>query len=208
MLKNLCGDDAMKQLMLCTTMWDSVSEAEGYERMDQLRETGAWQKMISGGASVARISNASPNAKADAERIVSRLIKTAKPVKLGIQDEMGNQKPGVAQTTAGRILVQAQEKQADFDRSVEDQVERMRKEQAQEAIRAQKLEIDRLKDLKRKNQQDMHAFVLGGEERRQWENEQEARKARGKQLRQELKNAERALKELRKPSQKFWHWFF
>jgi len=29
MLKRLCGDAAMNQLTLCTTMWDKVDEVDG-----------------------------------------------------------------------------------------------------------------------------------------------------------------------------------
>jgi len=210
MLKSLCGDGAMNQLMLCTTMWDRVPEDEGYKRFDELCETGAWKQMILGGASTATISNMCPNAKAEAEEIVTRLIKNAQPVQLAIQDEMANQKLGVGETKAGRILDEGQDKQAESDRSVTELYEKLRKEREarrQEAIHAQKLEVDRLKDLKRKNQQDPRAPKLEAGDRKQRDNEQE-RKARAKQLRQDLKNAERRLKELRNPSRRFWNWLF
>jgi len=89
-VKNLCGDNAMNQLMLCTTMWDTVPEAVRCKRFDDLCETGAWKDMIAEGASLAAFSNAGSNAKAEAEEIVIRLIKNARPVQVAIQDEMGN----------------------------------------------------------------------------------------------------------------------
>jgi len=112
MLKSLCGDGAMNQLMLCTTMWDRVPEAEGVNRFDELCETGAWKQMILGGASTATISNTGSNAKAEAEEIVTRLIKNAQPVQVAIQDEMANQKLGVGETKAGKYLIDEEQKQA------------------------------------------------------------------------------------------------
>jgi len=165
----------MNQLMLCTTMWDRVPEDEADKRFEELCKTVAWKEMILGGASMATFSNASSNAKADAEEIVMRLIKNARPVELAIQDEMKNQKLKVAQTAAGKILAEGQEKQAESDRSVEDLFERQRKEgeaRMQEAIRAEKLKIERLRDLERKQ-----------------------RRVRVEQLRQERKKAKRDMKE-------------
>jgi len=152
MLKNICGDDAMKHLMLCTTMWDRVPEDEGSRRFDELRETGAWQEMILGGASVAKISNASSNARANAERIVTRLIKNAQPVELVIQDEMGNRNLKVVQTGAGQILNEhLQAVQAEARRDLEEVQMKLREERnaylakKQEAIRAKALEVERVK---------------------------------------------------------------
>jgi len=102
MLGSLCGDNAMKQLMLCTTMWDTIREDEGYDRFDELCKTDAWKEMISKGAGTAIISTVSPNANVEAEKIVTQLIKNAQPVELAIQNEMVHQKLKVAETSAGR----------------------------------------------------------------------------------------------------------
>ena len=125
MLKSLCGVAAMDQLMLCTTMWDRVPEDEGRKRFDELRMLGAWQEMILGGASVAKISNTSPNAKADAEKIVSRLIKKARPVHVAIQDEMWNQAKMAPETSAGRVLFDDQQKQAKSDKKVKETIRKI-----------------------------------------------------------------------------------
>jgi len=119
MLKCLCGDAAMSHLMLCTTMWDKVSDEEGDSRLSELRETGAWKEMISKGASTAMISNLDSNAKADAQQIVSQLIKNAQPIEIAIQDEMVNRKLKVAETGAGKLLNDhLQEMQAEAERSL------------------------------------------------------------------------------------------
>ena len=104
MIKNLCGDVAMDHVTLCITMWDKVAEEEGYERYDELCEIEAWKEMISNGASTALISNVKPEAKAEAEKIVSELIHNAEPVELAIQDEIVNQKLTLGETGAGKLV--------------------------------------------------------------------------------------------------------
>jgi len=179
MLKSLCGDDAMKHLTLCTTMWDKVGDDEGFDRLDQLSNTGVLKEMISKGASVARISNVSPNAKAEAEKIVSQLIKNAGPVELAIQDEMVNQHKTALQTGAGQVL-------DEHLREVREQAERERKElsdrlikekediaaKAQAAIREKELEVVRLKTEEEKRTRELQAEA----ERRRLEKEEADRK--------------------------------
>jgi len=116
MLKNLCGDAAMSHLMLCTTMWDTISPQAGNEYLDGLCKTDAWKEMISKGAATAEIANVCSSAKADAERIVCKLIKNTQTVELAIQDEMVNQAKEVVATKAGRVFVQGQKDQAEFDK--------------------------------------------------------------------------------------------
>ena len=152
MLKHLCGDDAMNHLTLCTTMWDKVDEDEGYERLEELCETGAWMEMISSGAGTARISNINPNAKDDAEKIVNELIRNSRPVKLAIQDEMVNQGKTVAQTGAGQVLSKhLREARAEAERTIREMRESMRQEnevnaaKAQESIRVLTRAVEELK---------------------------------------------------------------
>ena len=114
-LRNLCGDAAMSHLMLCTTMWDTVSPQAGNHFLHGLK-TEAWEEMISMGASTAKIANVCSSAKEDAERIVCELIKNTQTVKLAIQDEMVNQAKEAVATKAGRVLVQGQKDQAKFDK--------------------------------------------------------------------------------------------
>ena len=91
MLKNLCGDAAMNQLMLCTTMWDKVDVEEGSARLDELYENSAWKEMMSKGASTAAISNVKSDAKLKSERIVGQLIKNAQPIQIVIKKELANE---------------------------------------------------------------------------------------------------------------------
>jgi len=117
-LNSLCGNAAMKNLMLCATMWDRVPEDEGNNRFDELCQIGVWKDMIANGAGTAVISNKGSDAKTKAEKIVSDLIKNAQPVELAIQDEMINRKRILTETKAGKILEQHREKQAEDNRKV------------------------------------------------------------------------------------------
>jgi len=152
MLKNLCGDDAMNHLTLCTTMWDMVPEEAGLNRFDELCRTGAWNKMISTGAGTAMISCKSSNAKAEAEEIVTALIDSVDPVEVTIQDEMVNKKLRVVLTSAGRVLDEhLHALQADGERELQNLRERLRQEgevnagKVQEMIRVREREIAGLK---------------------------------------------------------------
>jgi len=184
MLKNLCGDAAMNHLMLCTTMWDRVPEDEGYERFDELCETGAWKEMISKGAGTAMISSMSPHARAEAEKVVNQLIKNADPVEVAIQDEMVNQKLKVAETGAGKVLDEhLREMQAEGERELKELRDRLREEneinaaKAQAEIRAKEEEVAKLKA--------------------QAEEQARERQAQAEQLKREQDKLKREMKELR-----------
>ena len=164
MLKNLCGDGAMSQLTLCTTMWDTIPEDEGYDRFDELCETDAWNEMISKGAGTAMISSVSPNAQAEAEKIVGELIKNVLPVELAIQDEMVNQEKTVAQTGAGQILSShIQKARLEEERKMQALRAAMRKESAaaearlMKAMRAQERELGKLKKLAQGHTRDLQS---------------------------------------------------
>ena len=183
MLKSLCGDDAMSHLMLCTTMWDRVSEDIGHDRFDELCDTSAWEEMISMGASTGMISNVDRNAKKEAEKIMGELIKHAKPVEVAIQDEMVKQRKTVAQTGAGKVLSKhLRAAQAEAERKVTELQEKWRKdkETKEELLRAQELEVARL--------------------RQRAEEEYYQRQAQADYRRQEWENANREPEELREIS--------
>jgi len=177
MLKCLCGDTAMSHLMLCTTMWDKVSQDEGYERLEELGET-AWKEMISLGASTDMISSVHTNAKGEAERILNELITNASPVELAIQDEMVNQKLTVAETGAGQIITEyIREAREQVQREMHAMREAILKEsaaaeaKAKAALQAQELEVERL----RKEAEEMALAQQSSAERLAQEQERAAR---------------------------------
>jgi len=184
MLKSLCGDEAMRHVMLCTTMWDKVSAEEGGDRFDELCSTGSWEEMISKGANTGQISNISHDAQGDAENIVSELITNAQPVELAIQDEMINHNMSVAETGAGQVLTEhLREVREAAEREMQEIRENMRKQNAEaaakakEALLAQEREVERLK--------------------RVTEEQTRAARASAERIRQEQEKAEREMEELR-----------
>jgi len=189
MLKNLCGDATMNHLMLCTTMWDRVPEEEGYGLFDELCESEAWKEMISKGAGIAMISSMNSNARAEAEKVVSQLIKNADPVEVAIQDEMVNQKLKVAETGAGKVLDEhLREMQAEGERELKELRDRLREEneinaaKAQAEIRAKEEEVEKLKA--------------------QAEEQARERQAQAEQLKREQDKLKREMKELREQVRK------
>jgi len=188
-IKCFCGDSAMGHIMLCTTMWDRVPEDEGYERLDELCETDVWKEMISKGAGTAMISNKGANATAEAEKIVTQLIKNMKPVELAIQDEMVNQKLKVTNTSAGQVLdVSRQETQTEGERELKEMRDRLREENEASAARAQAEIRAREEDIARLDAQ-------ADEQARE-------RQAKADQLKREQDRVKREIKELRKQMRK------
>jgi len=193
MLKSLCGKAAMNHLMLCTTMWDQVSEQLGNDRLAELCEmTGAWKDMVDMGASTAVISSVKPNAKKEAENIVEELITNARPVQLAIQDEMLNQGKSVAETAAGMVLTEhLREVQEEAERNMLEMQMRLRKEnvakgeEAKEALLAQEREVERLKRMTEEQTRVAQANIM----RLQQEREKAERETKELQERMRKENA-------------------
>ena len=56
MFQNLCGTEALKNVVLVTTMWDKVDEEEGYNRENELTAR-YWKAMIDLGCHTSRFYN-------------------------------------------------------------------------------------------------------------------------------------------------------
>ncbi|KAK3393392.1 hypothetical protein B0H63DRAFT_458124 [Podospora didyma] len=100
MFKKLCGNEALKNVILVTTMWEKVNRTEGGEREKELMETeDFWGFMVKNGSRVERHYNSRTSAKA----LVSKFIKEKK-IELTIQDEMVTKGRHLDQTDAGMTL--------------------------------------------------------------------------------------------------------
>ena len=195
-------------------MWDKVSEDEGFDRLEELCETGAWKEIISMGASTAMISSISTNAKAEAEKIVSILINNARPVELAIQDEMINQGKMAGTTGAGQILdAQIREAQAEAEREIKRLHDALRKEGEEtaarmvEAMRATELEVEKLKQQTEEQAREQQAHTERFRQERMEEDRkvEEWSKAMREQtaatearMAEELREREREVEELRR----------
>jgi hypothetical protein len=97
MFQNLCGTEALKNVVLVTTMWDEVGEEEGSNRETELTAR-YWKAMIDLGCHTSRFQN---NTKSALD-IVSQFQDARCAVLL--QKEMVDLHLELAETSAGRTL--------------------------------------------------------------------------------------------------------
>ncbi|KAI9722134.1 MAG: hypothetical protein M1828_004948, partial [Chrysothrix sp. TS-e1954] len=130
MFRKLCGKEALKNVMLVTTMWEKIDLNEGAQREAQLVDTeDFWGWMKSQGSRIGRHMN-SPASAAD---IIGALTSANTRILLSLQDQMVNDHKDLNETDAGIQL------EADFAKErqrFEQEVRDLRKE-IREAMAAQ-----------------------------------------------------------------------
>jgi hypothetical protein len=114
MFRKLCGQDALKNVILATTMWERVSLEDGQRREQELERTSEfWGEMIMRGAQVKRHQNNAKSAWSLVDIFASKGSTKRKAV-LTIQQEMVVQHKPLDKTDAGMelesSLVQEREK--------------------------------------------------------------------------------------------------
>ncbi|KZW01605.1 P-loop containing nucleoside triphosphate hydrolase protein, partial [Exidia glandulosa HHB12029] len=97
MFRSLCGDSALKNVVLCTTMWDIVNTRDGEQREAELKGD-FWKSMITAGSNVVR-HDGTPESAVD---IVRPLLRT-KGVAVQLQKELANGVP-LSDTASGAQL--------------------------------------------------------------------------------------------------------
>ena len=97
MFQNLCGTEALKNVVLVTTMWDKVDEEEGINRENELT-TRYWKTMIELGCHTSRFYNNNESAM----DIVSQFQDARCTVLL--QKELVDLNLELAETSTGRTL--------------------------------------------------------------------------------------------------------
>ena len=132
----LCGDQAVKNVVLVTTMWDKVQRDTGVRRENELFEN-YWKTMINYGASTARFSNSADSA----WKIIDPILKQRESEVLLLQEELVDLKRAVSETQAGKTLY------SDLQRLLAEQRDTVRSlaEQAREQSNpqlAQRLEVE------------------------------------------------------------------
>lgn len=104
MFKKLCGPEALKHVVLVTTMWEQVDEKVGLSRERELEETeDFWGYMLGKGSRIERHMNTPESARRIVEIFMSN-GRPSSPVLLAIQDEMVNNNKDLDETEAGRGL--------------------------------------------------------------------------------------------------------
>lgn len=101
MFKKLCGDDALRKVVLTTTMWDKVPQREAEDREQQLIKTPEfWGFMVSKGSITYRHNNTVESA----ARIIEELARDNSTMTLDLQNQMVNQNQTLVETAAGKEL--------------------------------------------------------------------------------------------------------
>ena len=99
--RELCGEKNFGNVILCTTMWDKVSEEEGQRREEELKSKEAfWGNLVSRGAQVMR--HRGPDFTASARKIAESFIQKDTIV-LRLQEEL-DRNGSLSDTSAGRFL--------------------------------------------------------------------------------------------------------
>ena len=157
MFKKLCGENALKNVVIVTNMWGEVDSQVGNAREAELaREDIFFRPVLQRGSRMVRHDNTV----ASAERAI-RLILENHPLPLRIQEELVNEHKDISETGAGEELNRELNAQIrrhreeikilgeDMEQAMKDKDEETRRELELEMMRMQK-EIDLfLKDSER-----------------------------------------------------------
>ena len=127
MFQSLCGQEALENVLLTTTQWSKVDQAEGEHRESRLRNQDFWGGLIHKGATLQRFSGTRESGLGLIDLLV---LKTPKP--LCIQDQIVKQQMTLLETDAGKFM---NEELAAQEKKHKEELESLEKER-QEAIRA------------------------------------------------------------------------
>ncbi|KAI5995160.1 P-loop containing nucleoside triphosphate hydrolase protein [Pisolithus albus] len=96
--RKLCGNKAMSQVILVTTMWDEVDESVGNERLEEL-EGDYWKAMIAQGSTTYRYVNTLESSR----ELLSQLVES-KRREVRLQKQTANKHLQLRETDAGQEL--------------------------------------------------------------------------------------------------------
>ncbi|KAL8330289.1 hypothetical protein RB593_001345 [Gaeumannomyces tritici] len=102
MFKKLCGDDALRKVILATTMWDIVPRPAAEARENELVETPEfWGYMVSKGSRLYQHDNTLARAREIVESLITGGDLTRPTIVLDLQDQMVTQERPLQETAAG-----------------------------------------------------------------------------------------------------------
>ena len=99
MFRKLCGDEALGNVVLGTTMWGDVSLEKGQQHEQQLRST-YWEEMLQQGSVIMRVHGDS----ASAWEIVNHILESSRVEFVRIQEVLLELQKVIPDTDAGRTL--------------------------------------------------------------------------------------------------------
>lgn len=98
LFKKLCGDDALKRVILATTMWDRVEREVAIRREEELVSTEEfWGWMVGKGSRV----HQHHNEKATARQIINQLVEFEAPGAVSLQKQLVDDGLTLDKTSAG-----------------------------------------------------------------------------------------------------------
>ena len=163
MLKELCGENALKNVVFVTNMWGLVAHKRGAAREKQLKD-GYFKAAIDKGAQLCR-----HNGTRESAREILRKILENQPIVLKIQRELIDERKKIGQTGAGvelsrEVLDVIERYQRDIkeleeskQRAIKQKDEQLRRELAEERMRVQQ----ETEKLKREHSQMQFALAAG-----------------------------------------------
>ncbi|KAF4497147.1 hypothetical protein FAGAP_6670 [Fusarium agapanthi] len=99
--KELCGEDALKRVVLASTMWDIVPAEKAAKREQELKDTPEfWGWMLSKGSSIHRYNNTAESAR----KIILSLAGHNAPIATDLQKQMVDEGKSLDETSAGQGL--------------------------------------------------------------------------------------------------------
>ncbi|QPC59518.1 hypothetical protein HYE67_001749 [Fusarium culmorum] len=99
--KELCGEDALKKVVLASTMWDIIPAEKATKREQELKDTPEfWGWMLSKGSSVHRYNNTAESARG----IILSLTGHNAPIATDLQKQMVDEGKSLDETSAGQGL--------------------------------------------------------------------------------------------------------
>jgi hypothetical protein len=142
--RKLCGEDALRRVILVSTMWDITREEDAVMREQELKETDHfWGWMLSQGSSCHRYNNTADSAR----EIVLSLTGRGDPIVTDLQTQMVDNGLSLDETTAGRNLNTALRKEirklTQAQRALEEQIKEAEKTHDRMTQEALKVERDR-----------------------------------------------------------------
>jgi hypothetical protein len=103
LLTKICGDQFLRHVHLCTTMWSHIDKEVGDSREEQLKSE-FWKDLIDNGAMVERFDGSHESAIAIIDNSLRRA--SADNTILGIQLESINEQKPLSETEAGRVALE------------------------------------------------------------------------------------------------------
>ncbi|KAJ0421505.1 hypothetical protein BJY00DRAFT_282349 [Aspergillus carlsbadensis] len=159
MFRQLCGENALKRVVLVTTMWDKVREDEATQRERELIDTPEfWGWMLGKGSSCQRHYNTEDSARI----IVGELAGHTLPVTTDLQKQMVDEEKELGETSAGQELQSEINKEkakwAQERREIEDQLRVAIEQRDHEAEEMMREERDRYTKMIQKVESDTEAL--------------------------------------------------